>query len=33
MSGEFDRSSIRATRKTDDINNSWKGIANHPPTL
>ena len=24
---------IRATRKTDDINNFWKGIAHHPPTL
>ncbi len=24
---------IRATRKTDDINNFWKGIAVHPPTL
>ncbi|MBI3863907.1 MAG: carboxymuconolactone decarboxylase family protein [Planctomycetia bacterium] len=24
---------IRATRKTDDINNFWKAIANHPPTL
>jgi AhpD family alkylhydroperoxidase len=24
---------IRATRKTDDINNFWKVIANHPPTL
>ena len=24
---------IRATRKTDDINNFWKGLANHPPTL
>ena len=24
---------IRATRQTDYINNFWKGIANHPPTL
>jgi len=24
---------IRATRKTNDINNFWKAIANHPPTL
>ena len=24
---------IRVTRKTDDINNFWKGIAHHPPTL
>jgi AhpD family alkylhydroperoxidase len=24
---------IRVTRKTDDINNFWKAIANHPPTL
>jgi AhpD family alkylhydroperoxidase len=24
---------IRATRKTDEINNFWKGIAHHPPTL
>lgn len=24
---------IRATRKTDEINNFWKAIANHPPTL
>ncbi|MBS0201413.1 MAG: carboxymuconolactone decarboxylase family protein [Planctomycetes bacterium] len=24
---------IRATRKTNDINNFWKMIANHPPTL
>jgi AhpD family alkylhydroperoxidase len=24
---------IRATRKTDDINNFWKVIARHPPTL
>jgi AhpD family alkylhydroperoxidase len=24
---------IRATRKTNDINNFWKGIANHPSTL
>ena len=24
---------IRATRKTDLINNFWKAIANHPPTL
>lgn len=24
---------IRATRKTDEINNFWKVIANHPPTL
>ncbi len=24
---------IRATRKTDDINNFWKAIAHHPPTL
>jgi AhpD family alkylhydroperoxidase len=24
---------IRATRKTTDINNFWKAIANHPPTL
>lgn len=24
---------IRATRKTDHINNFWKAIANHPPTL
>ena len=24
---------IRATRKTDDINNFWKAIANDPPTL
>lgn len=24
---------IRATRKTDDINNFWKVIAQHPPTL
>lgn len=24
---------IRATRKTNDINNFWKAIASHPPTL
>ncbi len=24
---------IRLTRKTDEINNFWKAIANHPPTL
>lgn len=24
---------IRATRKTDDVNNFWKALANHPPTL
>ena len=24
---------IRATRKTAEINNFWKAIANHPPTL
>jgi AhpD family alkylhydroperoxidase len=24
---------IRATRKTDWINNFWKALANHPPTL
>jgi len=24
---------IRATRKTEEINNFWKVIANHPPTL
>lgn len=24
---------IRATRKTQEINNFWKAIANHPPTL
>lgn len=24
---------IRVTRKTDDINNFWKVIASHPPTL
>lgn len=24
---------IRATRQTDDINNFWKALANHPPTL
>jgi AhpD family alkylhydroperoxidase len=24
---------IRATRKSDDINNFWKIIAHHPPTL
>lgn len=24
---------IRATRKTDDINNFWKAIANDPPAL
>jgi AhpD family alkylhydroperoxidase len=24
---------IRATRKTDFINNIWKELANHPPTL
>jgi AhpD family alkylhydroperoxidase len=39
---EYDQSSgpvravyddIRATRQTDYINNFWKGIANHPPTL
>lgn len=24
---------IRATRKTDEINNFWKAIAHHPPTL
>lgn len=24
---------IRATRQTDFINNFWKAIANHPPTL
>ena len=24
---------FRATRKTDDINNFWKALANHPPTL
>lgn len=24
---------IRATRKTTEINNFWKAIANHPPTL
>jgi AhpD family alkylhydroperoxidase len=39
---EYDQSSgvvrevfddIRATRKTTDINNFWKAIARHPPTL
>jgi AhpD family alkylhydroperoxidase len=39
---EYDQSSgvvrevyddIRATRKTDEINNFWKVIAQHPPTL
>jgi AhpD family alkylhydroperoxidase len=39
---EYERSSglvreiyddIRATRKTDDINNFWKAIASHPATL
>ena len=24
---------IRHTRQTDEINNFWKAIANHPPTL
>lgn len=24
---------IRATRKTNEINNFWKALANHPPTL
>jgi hypothetical protein len=24
---------IRATRKTETINNFWKAIATHPPTL
>lgn len=24
---------IRATRKTDFINNFWRALANHPPTL
>lgn len=24
---------IKAVRKTDDINNFWKALANHPPTL
>ena len=24
---------IRATRHTDEINNFWKALANHPPTL
>jgi AhpD family alkylhydroperoxidase len=24
---------IRATRQTNDINNFWKALANHPPTL
>ena len=24
---------IMATRKTDSINNFWKALANHPPTL
>jgi AhpD family alkylhydroperoxidase len=24
---------IKATRQTDEINNFWKAIANHPPTL
>ncbi len=24
---------IKATRKVDDVNNFWKAIANHPPTL
>ncbi|MCK6624991.1 MAG: carboxymuconolactone decarboxylase family protein [Anaerolineae bacterium] len=24
---------IKATRKTDTINNFWKALANHPPTL
>src|SRR5713226_9122975 len=24
---------IRATRKTDYINNFWRALANHPPTL
>jgi AhpD family alkylhydroperoxidase len=24
---------IMATRKTDKVNNFWKAIANHPPTL
>ncbi|MES2788249.1 MAG: carboxymuconolactone decarboxylase family protein [Planctomycetota bacterium] len=24
---------IRATRKTNEINNFWKAIANHPPTM
>ncbi len=24
---------IRITRKTDEINNFWKALANHPPTL
>ena len=24
---------IRKTRQTDEINNFWKAIANHPPTL
>jgi AhpD family alkylhydroperoxidase len=24
---------IKATRKTDYINNFWKALANHPPTL
>ena len=24
---------IMATRKTDRVNNFWKALANHPPTL
>ena len=34
-SGEVRRvyDDIRATRKTDEINNFWKAIAHHPPTL
>jgi len=24
---------IKATRKTDSVNNFWKALANHPPTL
>jgi AhpD family alkylhydroperoxidase len=24
---------IMATRKTDDVNNFWKALASHPPTL
>ncbi len=24
---------IKATRNTDDVNNFWKALANHPPTL
>ena len=24
---------IKATRKTDDVNNFWKALASHPPTL